>query len=478
MTTLPAHSPGKGTGEWGSGAQIVIGAVIISAGAGCAITVGNLYIVLPFAIIGALSFLPVLTSARKWAIPFWLAVGPALFPFARFPSGQGSTIITFDRVWILGLALVSMPELLSLASAGRSTRRFLGWAAFLSAIILLRSIVALSGGVSGLSVWLDAFLIPIVAFLLVRMTAINRETIDRYLLCLGIGGAVAGSIAIAQRLLGFSLAELSGGVVRIDHDSGITRFAGPFDVPEVLVCMLIVTVAATICWRMRKGPTATRLAVVLISVQCSGIFLAYFRTGLAAAAVILIGAIAFRRGSGQRALAVLVVSVAVVSVGVSQLAQTDSTFASRLDNTNNYYSRLAAYQQGFTIFKSSPLIGVGIGKYNVNAKELTPVFVNGRRAVVHAHNSFIQLATEAGVMALIGAVGLFVAALMLCRSLWRRSQNELDDSVALCTGLAIVGYLMMSTTLSMMEYGVPSGALFTMLALVSARIDQISPGRS
>jgi len=459
-------------GSW----WVVPAAASASAVAGVAVATGNLLLLLPVALVAASAFLPLLQTqfAKDWALPLWLSAGPALYPFVRFPFGNGS-IATLDRLLIIGLAVAWFPGVAAGSrGASRASKRFTSAWTLLTLVLFMRVILDGLGSFSSVTIWVDAFVIPLLAFLLVRVYAEQGGSVDRILVSLGVGGAIAGAIGIAERIAGFSLASWSGGVVRFDFDSNIIRFAGPYNVPEVYFCVLIVAFAATLCWGARNNWRRPGVLLALGALQLIGVWLTYFRAGFIAVIVVGIGIAAIRRGRSLRTLLVAVALAVPIYLTINYLQAVDATFAGRLGNTKNSLSRLAAYEQGVIIMKSSPVIGVGIQKFEDTASQLAPIWVNGVKNVNHPHNSLVEIGAEAGVPAALVLFATFVFAMLLCRSLWRRSHGWRDEMLALGCGLALIGYGFVSLTLAMIEYGTPTQFLMAFLALAAARNDHLS----
>lgn len=409
----------------------------------------------------------------------WLALGPVLVPFARFPSGS-QAIFTFDRVALLGIAVMVFGSVTNLSRASRRTKEFLFWLSVLGVVVLIRALLGTVGPTHGLKFVLDSIVLPGAAFLIVRAAATDRRRIDQMLLAIGIGGAVAGAISIAQWVFGFSLAAMSGGVERFDHQAGVIRHSGPYSVPEVLSIVLLCAIAATLCWA-RRGSDRWIPAGAMVAVQFIGIYLSYFRTGWVTAALVLVGSLVWGTRRNQRAMLAAAVLVGVGVIAYGQVSQGQSAVSTRLNNSANTYARIAAYEQGLRMIAQHPVIGVGLGGYPVVSSGMSPTWFDGRRNVDYPHNSLIQIGAEAGIFALLAAIGLAIAAVRLVVALWRRVSDGRDDALAVCGALVLAAYFLFGLPFSLIPYGYATTAVFAILALCSARLDTLSlplPGRS
>jgi len=450
-----------------------VSAVLLALLAGLAAAGGSLLLILPVILLVAVVGTSIFAAVPKQALLVWLALGPALFPFVRFPGGN-QALITFDRVWVLGLGILALAKITDLSEASRNTRSLVRWLAALSVVVLVRALLGSRGGNSGLAIWLDAFVLPLVVLLLVRSAADSEKYIDRMLFAIGVGGAIAGLIGLAEKVVGFSLATYSGGLERVDTEAGVVRIAGPYDVPEIYVAVLLTSMAATLCWALRRGSRSYPTAAIFISLQLTGIFLAYFRTGWAAALLVIVGAIAIRKRQRSRAASIAVVSLALATLLLGQIASSDSSVSQRVGNSKNGFGRLAAYTQGLKIIQDAPLLGVGLGGYHSVAIQMAPEWSNGVQSVTYPHNSLIQIMSETGIFGLLTLMGTVWATVRLLRNLWRRASQLNDQHLTLATILACAAYVLFGLPLSLVEYGPPSMALFALIGICCARSDRIS----
>ena len=70
--------------------------------------------------------------------------------------------------------------------------------------------------------------------------------------------------------------------------------------------------------------------------------------------------------------------------------------------------RLRYYKQGVSQFISNPLVGLGIGNYKFKSIEMDKKDIKGYIVPYHAHNDFIQIAVEQGVLGLVSYIMIFI----------------------------------------------------------------------
>jgi O-antigen ligase len=92
--------------------------------------------------------------------------------------------------------------------------------------------------------------------------------------------------------------------------------------------------------------------------------------------------------------------------------------------------RVAHWLAGLGMFFDHPILGVGIGNYAaVYAQyQVAPVW---QYALGHAHNYYINMAAEAGVIGLAAYLFFLGSTLWLCIRLWRTASSPLGRVIGL-----------------------------------------------
>jgi len=158
------------------------------------------------------------------------------------------------------------------------------------------------------------------------------------------------------------------------------------------------------------------------------------------------------------ARAVSVVSSVVDLGSVQEAAITPDNWA--------VMERQSQWHAGWQMFRANPLLGVGIGNYNAAYDDYRldqwPV------ALGHAHNHYLTVAAEAG---LVGLTGYLVFLLVACRSALRavRTYRLAGDRESTAVALGILGALAAYATHNLFDVmfvhgmGVTIGLLLALL---------------
>jgi hypothetical protein len=424
------------------------------------------------AVLGA-TFLVVFSFLGSLAIIVWpvAATGGYLL---QFPKGH--PVITFDRLWIGGL-------LAYLALNPRRAERTKDTRVLIFALLLLvisfglRALTTGSASISGsTATWIDAIVLPTILFVACeRYSLLGADRVRRLTGALMIAGAVLGAIGIAERVLGFELATATGGSVRFDAAIDQTRISGPYPAPEPYALSLIICFAATLYWILsRKRGSRYGWAVALAGIQLAAIALALFRAGWIAGLVVAVASIGLRPGRFGRTFLVVGVAGILGMAATSQLQQ-NKTIATRVNDTENIYGRLATYKQGVEIFRSAPLFGVGVNRYHVVAEKRPAERVERVASVTYPHNSYIGLLAEQGIVGFLPLLLLSYGVWGLVRGLHAASSRSVDAVILTATVAgATLGYLIMSLTLTMLPYESSNAFLAAFLGAASGRLDAIA----
>jgi O-antigen ligase len=418
------------------------------------------------------AFLGMFLYLGSTAVLIWpvAATGGYLLQFPR-----DDVILTFDRAWIGGLlAYIALnPRRIPRTAATRLLFFALLWLAVSYGLRSATTTVNLDGP---LRIWVDAIVLPAILFVACERYCLpGADRFRRLAASMMIAGGVLGAIGIAQKITGFELATLTGGSVRFDAAVETTRISGPYPAPEPYVLSLSICFAATLYWLLtRKRGSQIGWPLVLAGLQVAGIALALFRAGWIAAILVVLASFGFRPGRYGRTFAVTGLVAALAFAATTQLER-DKTVATRVNNTQNISGRLATYKEGLEIYRSAPVVGVGVARYTDVAQARPPEVVWGAQSVIYPHSSYVGLLAEQG------AVG-FLPLLLLSYAVWRLigairavsfRSREATVLLGTVTG-AVLAYLIMSLTLTMLPYEASNTFFAAFLGAACGRVDALT----
>jgi len=175
--------------------------------------------------------------------------------------------------------------------------------------------------------------------------------------------------------------------------------------------ILLICFAATLYWIQVRGRRVYFLGGAAAVLEAIAIALTFFRATWIGAILIVIAAFGIRPRRFGRLIGVATI-VSLLVLAIAAPLRSDPEFAGRVSNTANVNARLATYATGLEIFERDPLNGIGFSRFAKGVNEVPVVTVGGEEAIPYAHNSYIWLLAEQG---LIGALPF----LFLTFGIWR-----------------------------------------------------------
>jgi O-antigen ligase len=303
--------------------------------------------------------------------------------------------------------------------------------AFGAIILMVPSMLA---GLDQLASWLvvkgllkDLLFLVVVYFLASAAGAARLLACTLTLVMAGLGGLAV----VNQFLLGN--ASTFGGLAVVSSSGGVgvstLRNQGPFDDPNFFGRLLVLAVPLALAlavqaWNRRLKLQCALWCAAELSIL-GGIYMtgsrgAMLATGAAVVVWMVLAGPQFRRR--LIFLPVLLIPVLLIPGIGSRLLTLDnlapsSSFA---EEDGSVLERAAAARVTFAIFKANPVLGVGPG----NANTLSEPYAAAGDGLVHrevaAHNTYLQLAAEDGLIGLLGwltfLVGVLVVAVKTVRA--------------------------------------------------------------
>jgi O-antigen ligase len=231
---------------------------------------------------------------------------------------------------------------------------------------------------------------------------------NRFMRTLAVAGGVAGLYGIVQHFTGIDwYREMLGRPRRVrPRTPSDPRFAvvGFFRNYLTFAHNMVMPYCAALALGLRgDGGWLVAALVILTAILYStarGAWLA-----VVAASILIV---AFGRGRRAAAVALALASVVAVTVGQSAALQRGVGSMFALDGEN--VGRVAIYRVNLDIIHDHPWFGLGFGRYQTAAR---PYYREAAKADrhSHAHNNFLHIAAEAGLIT-VGAFALLFAFIL------------------------------------------------------------------
>lgn len=412
------------------------------------------------------------------ALLFWAATDEVLAPFIRFPTVKA--IVTFDRVWLIAClgALIFTHRQVPISRPVR--RLILAFVAF-GAVYGLNALVTFlrSGDITAPTIFVDTYGLALATFLVTVWLVKDRSDLRMVIIALTIGAVVNSCIGIAEQLLNFSFAANYNTVAPRVFSTSVLFVSGGFEAPEAFAVSLLVAEAGSLyLFQTGKGRARllTGLATLLIA---AGIAMTIFRSAWAAEVIVALIAFGFRPKQHGRFFWVLVATAGLAIVIALFFTQSSSVnpvtgaaaFQRHTFSSEDLYSRLATYEQGLSLFLAHPLLGVGVQQYLPAAIQAPLVVIEGHTSVPEAHDSFIGVLAEQGIVGIVLFVFLIACFVRMLSAAFRAARDD-DDQALVASGIgAGIAYLLMSVGFQVLPMAPSNDFVALLMGLVAARLD-------
>jgi O-antigen ligase len=172
---------------------------------------------------------------------------------------------------------------------------------------------------------------------------------------------------------------------------------------------------------------------------------------------------------------VLIIAIAVLGMlGASKLIANNQVLSSRLDDTRNVHSRLASYIDGFHIFESAPVTGVGVNQFTPTALKRPSVVVAEVGSTPYAHNSYLAVLAEQGLWGFVPFLFVTLGVWRVIRAFRLKARSKSDVWLYACAVGAMLAALSFFMTLSMLFYGYSTAFVLVLVGMAVSRLNSTS----
>jgi O-antigen ligase len=242
---------------------------------------------------------------------------------------------------------------------------------------------------------------------------------------------LAAAVVVAATATVVSVIGLNEYVERWHAGNALWRVFAGFVNPDFLAGYLLMTVPLTAgLLIVAKTPAMKLLAVTGFILQAACLIVTFSRLGFAALtfSLILFGLLLLRSGAAGRSNRKAILLVFVLLAGVVVVAG-GPLLRRLLASGGESYSaqfRLYTWRGTARMVAANPVLGTGVGSFETAYQPYAVVSYTQ-----HAHNGFLQLAAETGLLGLL----LFIAGIAMTiwsalRVLFRKVEPPIEESVA------------------------------------------------
>lgn len=292
----------------------------------------------------------------------------------------------------------------------------------------------------GLKRWADMWIWRFMPFIVVIFLLNNCIDAKKVMLTAFVGITLTSVYAICQGL------------------SGLSRANGFYGHPMTLggwLCIFLPLLLIEFFERQLLGKYYW-LAGLAFCICSAGLVFNATRGAWLAVAIVSAVLLIYYMFKSKRNLAVSIIFVALISI----VLVNNPKFMHRLDTIDDFdkyqsnTERILMWQSAWNMFKDHPILGVGLGQYkeNYQQKYISPEAKEPQLS--HAHNNFLQMLAENGIVGFAGFVIMFGYIIFKNLIAWVRTRNV----YALMIVSATVCLLLQGFT----EYNVGNSAVIKM----------------
>ncbi len=411
----------------------------------------------------------------------------ALLLFAPLPYGS---VLPWAQVVIEGgVALLLALSVIRAAVSGAAEVRLtpLMWPALAMAGLIGWQLVSPGGSVSPSATWESARLYGAYLGLLLVVTALplTRARVARLAV-----GVVGWAVVLAG--VGFARQFGVGAAWLIPHLDATPRLTSTFVNPnhQALYFSMGLFVALGLLLRpsarrprprdpgpgLRRGPLEGLPARVLLAgallVLALALALTLSRAGIVSAAAGLLAMLALAVSGRIRSRAVLPILAVVFGttvyagwVGLESVADRFAAVAREPASD----LRWGIWQATLSVVADAPVAGVGLGAFPDGVSPYRPAEVPAEKIVDYAHNDFLQLLAETGILGLMIALWALVGLLTFTVRRWRARRDPLVRGLV----LGGVGAVVAAMIHSVVDFGLHMPANAVALVIVAGLLPMV-----
>jgi len=166
----------------------------------------------------------------------------------------------------------------------------------------------------------------------------------------------------------------------------------------------------------------SRGAFIAMTVSVVLFMLIYFKRNYVSKAIILVSIILFSSLSVQNI---------VLTENKNEIIDRISSISTdRSDDSVN--ERLSFYSHALESIKKNPILGVGIGNWKIKSIDYAGRIMNAYTVPYHAHNDFLQIGAEIGLIGLIFYAFLVIYPILICiNQILKKEHNDFHIIVLL-----------------------------------------------
>jgi O-antigen ligase len=432
---------------------------------------GGVFVLIPIAsknIFFALSipfgcmFMLMMVTRPKWALVSLLSVRSVLDLLLVHTKGEASSADT-GIGGILNILIIALAGLIIFQNVGETSKisRFIRfWAIFLFACFIsiafspdkVKAIKALSQQIACLLIFLTPFFVV-------------RDEKDKkfWLKVLLFSSVLPAAVAI------FGLISRSRALWMNTEDGGL-RLQGCFTHPNILAFYAVLMIVVSFYAIKSKRIELSGVQKGLLGLHILNLMVIVLATRTRSA-LMACGLVFFLYGLlKEKKYLFIVLALASLLMLTPQVRERMGNIFSKAPSRaelrkNSFDWRLRLWSQSMPLIREKPILGHGLTSFRI----LSPTFFSTAKGGTYAHNVYVELLFETGIIGLIGYLGIFLHLLKTFYSQIRDRASPSSSESAIVFSY-LVGYLIVCFSDNMLVYITFNWYLFFFLGLAACSL--------
>ena len=146
--------------------------------------------------------------------------------------------------------------------------------------------------------------------------------------------------------------------------------------------------------------------------------------------------------------------------------------------TLTFAGRMEVWQRAVYMIQDFPYTGIGLNTFDLVANVMYPFFLIGPEVqVIHAHNNFLQVGVDLGVLGLVAYLGLLTAFALMAWRIYRYSNDGVLQALAAGLFCGMLAHQVYGLTDAITLGAKPGIVLWAMMGLMAAIDARVLPSR-
>jgi O-antigen ligase len=293
------------------------------------------------------------------------------YPFTHgieIPLGAGIPDLTFTRFCVVFLTTVLLAQIATRKQPffGLTSTEFFYFLFVLGMTVSARTAVDTTSALQSI---LDAYLVPIITYFIMRHLVVDKKALNAVLTALLVIGIYAAVYIIFEQLTGIVLFGVTDSSY-YNYSGSLHRVQGLFNGPHVFSVIFTMTIPI-VFYRLLNAhkPSRRNLYVFLLGLMFVGLYLTYKRASWVATLISLLVMFCFYPKFRKLFIVLLLLAALGLVLTRESLAESPVVTDRLTYKWETANGRTQRWEEAWALWRKSPIFGHGFRQYEVLANQ-------------------------------------------------------------------------------------------------------------